>query len=420
MHVSSICNGFVVHSGKFDSSTNSQKTLDTFKSVHFSVHMAVPEASALKKYPLPHSHISQRPRRSSVDDFTKRVFPVLKGDTKGCQEDHSYRSLQKRWGSKSSGNAGGGGRKCLELETDDGGRNATSGDGGRNATSGDGGRNATSGDGGRNATSGDGGRNATSGDGGRNATSGDGGRNATSGDGGRIATSGDGGRNATSGDGGRNATSGDGGRNATSGDGGGRSSGGGCSSAPLKHDSLLQYKIPKLNTTGIVMNGRDAPQSLKKDVITSASKAIHTFDCTVFERDSNPNDPLIQSVAVHTPTEMKLQDMSNNCVILTPSLSPKQSHFVPSLSASSRCTSPTLTQKSLDDCTSSPKELIRRALDVYFDKGTITNRQYKRILERATRKVQEGLVMSSYMNKNRVKKLVSDFVEAYKYHGTWS
>lgn len=63
-----------------------------------------------------------------------------------------------------------------------------------------------------------------------------------------------------------------------------------------------------------------------------------------------------------------------------------------------------------------PKPLIREALDVYFDKGEITNRQYKRILERASRKVQDGLDRCSYMNKNRVFKLVADYVDAYRYH----
>lgn len=63
-----------------------------------------------------------------------------------------------------------------------------------------------------------------------------------------------------------------------------------------------------------------------------------------------------------------------------------------------------------------PKPLIREALDIYFDKGEITNRQYKRILERASRKVQDGLDRCSYMNKNRVFKLVADYVDAYRYH----
>ena len=66
-----------------------------------------------------------------------------------------------------------------------------------------------------------------------------------------------------------------------------------------------------------------------------------------------------------------------------------------------------------------PKMVIRRALDSYFDRGEITNRQYKRILERASRKVEEGLANTSTsmsLNKTKVIKLVDDYVQAYRYH----
>ena len=62
-----------------------------------------------------------------------------------------------------------------------------------------------------------------------------------------------------------------------------------------------------------------------------------------------------------------------------------------------------------------PKTIIRRALDVHFDRGEITNRKYMRILERANRKVEDGLARSSYMNQQRVEKLVADYVDAYSY-----
>lgn len=61
------------------------------------------------------------------------------------------------------------------------------------------------------------------------------------------------------------------------------------------------------------------------------------------------------------------------------------------------------------------KVVIRKALDSYFDEGKITNRQYKRILERASRKVQDGLALGS-LDERRVVKLVADYVTAYRSH----
>lgn len=71
--------------------------------------------------------------------------------------------------------------------------------------------------------------------------------------------------------------------------------------------------------------------------------------------------------------------------------------------------------KLLSDANDS-KGIIRRTLDKYFDRGELTNRQYKRILERANQKVQKGIDQSSYMNEKRVVKLVGDYVKAYMYH----
>ena len=65
---------------------------------------------------------------------------------------------------------------------------------------------------------------------------------------------------------------------------------------------------------------------------------------------------------------------------------------------------------------SNSKSIIKKTLDKYFDRGEITNRQYKRILERANQKVQKGIDQSSYMNEKRVVKLVGDYVKAYMYH----
>ena len=57
--------------------------------------------------------------------------------------------------------------------------------------------------------------------------------------------------------------------------------------------------------------------------------------------------------------------------------------------------------------------VIRRALDSYFDQGKITNRQYKRILERASKRVQEGLKVCS-LNEKLVTKLVANYVKGYR------
>lgn len=312
----------VVHSGIFDSCINSQKTSDRFKSVSSSLHTADLEAGTSMNHSMP-SHSSQRSRKFSMDELTRRISPVLKGEMCNghCQMDSSHRKIETRYRSKSSGNGGSvgtnNGGDHSEFDTDDGARSSASGNGWA-----------------------------------------------------------------------------------------GGSSSGGYSSLALKHDPLLRYKIPKLITTSTVAKGRHSLQSLKQEPITSGSKIIPAFDC-------DNDDPLAPSKSAYPPkTETKLHDMSNNCAILTPSLSPKL-NSVPSIS------SPTLTSKSLDESASDPQGLVRKALDVHFDKGTITNRQYKRILERATRKVKDGLVQSSCMNENRVRKLVSDFVKAYKYQGKW-
>ena len=65
-----------------------------------------------------------------------------------------------------------------------------------------------------------------------------------------------------------------------------------------------------------------------------------------------------------------------------------------------------------------PKKIIRRALDYHFDNGEITNRQYKRILERASKKVIDGLSRQASMSEKRVTKLIADYVSAYSYKET--
>ena len=60
------------------------------------------------------------------------------------------------------------------------------------------------------------------------------------------------------------------------------------------------------------------------------------------------------------------------------------------------------------------RELVKKVLDVHFDKGHIKNRQYKRILERATLKIEKHITDVPIISENRVRKLVADYVDAYR------
>ena len=60
-----------------------------------------------------------------------------------------------------------------------------------------------------------------------------------------------------------------------------------------------------------------------------------------------------------------------------------------------------------------PKHYVKRLLNQHYHLGRISSRQFSRILERASRKVEQGQVKSNCVDKGRIKKLVNDFVEAY-------
>lgn len=62
------------------------------------------------------------------------------------------------------------------------------------------------------------------------------------------------------------------------------------------------------------------------------------------------------------------------------------------------------------------KAIVRQSLDPFFDRGEITNRQYKQILERASSKIEKGLVHSAAQvpDKRRVQRLVADYVKMYR------
>ena len=60
-----------------------------------------------------------------------------------------------------------------------------------------------------------------------------------------------------------------------------------------------------------------------------------------------------------------------------------------------------------------PKVYVKRLLKQHFHLGHITSYQFTRILERASRKVEQAKVKSMYIDKQRVKRLVDEFVKAY-------
>lgn len=62
---------------------------------------------------------------------------------------------------------------------------------------------------------------------------------------------------------------------------------------------------------------------------------------------------------------------------------------------------------------SDPKSYVKRLLKQHFHLGNITAHQYTRILERASRKVEQGKAVSSCVDKKRIKRFIDDFVQAY-------
>lgn len=63
--------------------------------------------------------------------------------------------------------------------------------------------------------------------------------------------------------------------------------------------------------------------------------------------------------------------------------------------------------------TDDPKWYIKRLLKQHYHLGNISAYQYWRILERASRRVEQGQVMAKYTDKSRIRRLVDDYVEAY-------
>lgn len=63
--------------------------------------------------------------------------------------------------------------------------------------------------------------------------------------------------------------------------------------------------------------------------------------------------------------------------------------------------------------TSEPKAMVETYLNPFFEDGRISEYQYKRILARATKKVTEGMKVSGFLEAERVRRLVEDFVDGY-------
>lgn len=68
---------------------------------------------------------------------------------------------------------------------------------------------------------------------------------------------------------------------------------------------------------------------------------------------------------------------------------------------------------SSDSYTDDPKQYIRRLLKQHHFTGNINTYQFWRILERASRRVEQTWSMTKCMDKLRIRKLVDDYVEAY-------
>ena len=60
-----------------------------------------------------------------------------------------------------------------------------------------------------------------------------------------------------------------------------------------------------------------------------------------------------------------------------------------------------------------PKLYVKRLLKQHYHLGHISSYQFSRIMERASRKVEQGQSMSNCADKQRIKRLVDDYVEAY-------
>ena len=63
--------------------------------------------------------------------------------------------------------------------------------------------------------------------------------------------------------------------------------------------------------------------------------------------------------------------------------------------------------------TEAPEKYIKRLLKQHYHLGNISSYQFSRILERASRKVEQGKMKSNSVDRQRIKRLVNDFVQAY-------
>ena len=187
------------------------------------------------------------------------------------------------------------------------------------------------------------------------------------------------------------------------------------SGALAKQGSLSGYKIPKLTVSDGVgkdkssaaVNQKEAPVDLKAlslpvsdPMLLNAAPVSH----------SKQNPKVTQSEKRIEADQPRLEkDKDKECRSKTEK-EPTEAHMSSSeASVSSGCNSTCVNNSKSD-----PRELVRRALDVHFDKGRIKNRQYRRILERATLKIEKHSMDLSAVSESNVRKLVDDYVEAYR------
>lgn len=191
-----------------------------------------------------------------------------------------------------------------------------------------------------------------------------------------------------------------------------------CSEACQFDDHQLGFRDttdPKVDTPN-VPNPKDALNAFDPKLEARGKFSFDSkddFDAFDPDLNANSNDDH------NSPNklDLSLEDHPPSPSTDRPSLSPpSNSHPLDGHTSDSAITQTDSNKTDTDSKSTQidPKLIIRRTLDRFFDKGTITNRQYKRILERATRRVQEGKARTPYVDERRVVRLVSDYVQAYK------
>jgi len=183
------------------------------------------------------------------------------------------------------------------------------------------------------------------------------------------------------------------------------------SEQPVKQRVMAGYRIPKLGVA------KDTPKEKSSAIKNRNKKAprssnIPALEVHVLETPEN-------STSTQKPEENErvTEEEKEECqeTVVEDQKAMHKSRFV--AEGNLNCDLPLsidLNCKNVPNGRVNVRELVRKALDVHFDKGHIKNRQYKRILERATLKIEKHTTDIPIISENRVKKLVADYVEAYR------